>query len=346
MLNKKRLIVCDYPSKYTFPSFGFGSSEKRLWHFAKTASEIRNIEVILTGPLWKPEYVPDALYFRPRLDKKTVNDFIKKFGRVDYLFAGHEYFDKDEYAIPFLKAANKLISYQLHPYEYKKISFDAKSKHLFCYSQEMVEKYKNQLPHQALLFHSGVNENPYFTEEPDNYLIWIGRLDADKSPHYAVLAAEELNIPLYILGKTVYQPEYEEKYRHILNSSNVKRLGVIFGPDKMKLISEARCGIYTIGPDYSEAGAGVLGEIIASGVPLAGMTWKGNDAVCAAIDEGLTGSMVAVNKSMSDRIIAKKLAATIEKCLLLDRRKSFKIGSYKFNPTRLVENIFDIIDKS
>ena len=158
----KKVIVCDYdnPKKYTFPSFGFGSSEKRIWHFAKTLSEIPGYEVIITGPLWLPEYVPHSEYFPKRLDESTYEEFLETYGKCDYLFAGHEYFDKDEWVRPFEKCADILFSYQLHPYEYKKNSFNAKDKFLFCYSDEMLKRYKDQKPLKALLFHSGVHEKP------------------------------------------------------------------------------------------------------------------------------------------------------------------------------------------
>jgi len=44
-MNKRRLVVCDYdnPHGYTFPNFDMGSSEKRLWHFAKSASELPDV---------------------------------------------------------------------------------------------------------------------------------------------------------------------------------------------------------------------------------------------------------------------------------------------------------------
>ena len=62
---KKKLVVCDYqnPNNYTFPNFDMGSAEKRIWHFAKSASEIKGVEVVIAGPLWLPEHVPNADYF-------------------------------------------------------------------------------------------------------------------------------------------------------------------------------------------------------------------------------------------------------------------------------------------
>lgn len=344
---KKRVIVCDYdnPNGYTFPSFGFGSSEKRIWHFAKTVSELKDFEVIITGPLWLPEYVPNAKHFKKRLDINSYQEFISVYGKCDYLFAGHEYFDKDIWVEPFSYCADILLSYQLHPYKYKKISFNAKDKFLFCYSDEMVEMYKEQSPIKALLFHSGVNEQPFFTENPEDYLLWIGRLDRDKAPHYAVLAAHILNKKIKILGKSVYQPEYFDEYKDIFNMPHVEMLGVVSGYEKMKLISEAQCALYTIDKNYSEAGAGVLGEILSSGVPLAGITWTEGGAICEALDSNLLGKVTKLELNAKEKDIPKILSENILYCLGLDRKKVFEIGSQKYDPKKLVEKLFLLIEE-
>jgi len=341
---KKRLVVCDYPSKYTFPSFGFGSAEKRIWSLAKIVSESDDFEVIIAGPLWLPKYVPKAKYFEPRLDKNSVNMFLKKFGRMDYLFAGHEYFGKKEYEETFFKVARKLMSYQGNIYDYGKIAYDAKTKYLFCYSDEMMIKYREQKPFKVMSYHGGVNENYYLTNKPKNYLVWMGRIDTDKSPHYAILAAEKLKMPLYILGDSKYQKDYEKKYEKILRLPIVKRCGVVYGPPKIKFLSEALCGIYTVGPNYTEAGAGVLGEILRCGVPLVGMSWKGNDAVCEAIEDNL-GRVVIAKREMSEDEIAYKLSESVKFCIKnLDRRNIFKLANEKYNPVKLAKKMFSIVD--
>lgn len=343
-MDRKKIIICDYPSKYTFPSFGFGSAEKRIWSFARTLSNMDNFEVIITGPLWLPEYLPKAKYFPKRLDNNSVNNFINKFGKVDYLFAGHEYFDKDNYVDAFLKVAKKLISYQGNTYKYSKKSYDAKRIFLFCYSDQMMKLYKNQSPEKVLSYHSGVDEICYLTEKPKKYLIWIGRIDTDKSPHYAALASKAIGIPLYILGESKYQKSYEEKYKDVLSDSNVSRKGVVYGPKKMKLLSEALCGIYTLGKEYTEAGAGVLGEILRSGVPLAAISWKGNDAVCEAIDNDKLGKVALVCEDEADDQIINKLVENIQYCLKLDRKEIYKLANKKYNPTKLAEKMFRIVD--
>lgn len=338
---KIRLIVCDYdnPKGYTFPSFGFGSSEKRLWHFAKTASELDDVEVIITGPLWLPEYVPKAKYFPKRLSASTYEEFLKEYGKCDFLFAGHEYFDKDEWVKPFEQCANVLLSYQLHPYQFKKVSFNGKDKILFCYSDQMRKDYRDQKPVKALLFHSGVDEEPYFVGKPNNYLLWMGRLDKDKAPHYAVDAAKVLNMPLYVLGKTIYQPEYYEANKERLSGESIHLMGVKFGKEKMEIITHAACFLYTIDKDYSEAGAGVLGESLSCGIPIAGISWTGDDAVCEAVGNDL-GRIVNVS-GLKEEEIPNALAEAVKYCLTLDRKKIQEVGSKKYNPHKLVRELLD-----
>lgn len=191
---KKRVIVCDYnnPLNFTFPNSGLGSAENKFWEIARVFSNFEDFEVTVTGPLWRLKYLPNASHFKKRLDQTTVDEFLKKYGQFDYLFAGSEYFDKTEYIATFFKVADKLISYQDHIHKYNNICFDKKRIFLFCYSDEMMNKYKAQSPIKSLLFNSSINGDAYFTQQPKDYLVWIGRIDEDKAPHYAILAANIL----------------------------------------------------------------------------------------------------------------------------------------------------------
>lgn len=344
----KKVVVCDYPCKYTFPSFGFGSAEKRIWQIALTISEMSGYEVILTGDAWLPQCVPKAKHFPQRLDSSTIDEFLSLHGRSDYLFGGNEYFDKDEkYVQPFLQAADKLFSYQSHVYDYNnKIVFDGKIKFLFCYSDEMIERYKKQNPFKSLLFHSGVNEIPYLTKKPKDYLLWMGRIDKDKAPHYAILAAKKLNQKIKILGEPKYQPDYIQTIQNLLNDNLVEIMGTVHGDEKMQLISEAKCAIYTLDKDYIEAGAGVLGEYLISGVPIAAISWRGNDAICEAVDQPQLGQVQNVNPSMSEEEIVNKLSESVIACKKLDRRIIYQIGQDKYNMVKIMKRIFTMMDRA
>ena len=207
----------------------------------------------------------------------------------------------------------------------------------------MVTKYTEQNPLKALLFHSGVDEEPYFTENPSRYVLWIGRLDKDKAPHYAVEAAKILNIPLYILGKPVYQPEYFKKNKKYFTQKSVTLLGVKHGKEKMHIISKASCLIYTLDKHYIEAGAGVLGEALSCGIPIAGITWTGNDAVAEAVDHAALGKVVNVSH-VPDKLIPQSIADAVRYCLRLDRKEVYKIGSQKYEPHHLVRAMFQKVD--
>lgn len=342
----KTIIICDYPSKYTFPSFGFGSAEKRIWSFARTVSNMEGFRVIITGPLWLPEYLPKATHFKKRLDIDSCEEFFTEFGKVDYLFAGHEYFDNENYVNSFLKVADKIFTFQGNNYEYKEKSFDARKKFLFCYSDQMKKKYEREQPFKVLSYHSGVDEVCYLTVTPKSYLVWIGRIDKDKAPHYAILASKKVGLPLYVLGEPKYQKEYQNNFLELFQGVNVIKKGVVYGPEKMKLLSEAICGIYTLDREYTEAGAGVLGEMLRSGIPIAAISWVGNDAVCEAIDDARLGKVTKLKGFESDEDIAQIIAENIEYCLKLDRKKIFEIANQKYDPTKLALKMFEIIDKT
>lgn len=343
----KTFVVCDYPNpkNYTFPSFGFGSSEKRLWQVAKSLSELPDLQVIITGPLWLPEHTPRAIHFPKRLDASTVDEFLAIHGKADYLFAGHEYFDKKYYTDAFFRAAHKLSSYVLHPYDFGPDAvFDAKRAFLFCYSDEMRERYLAHKPIQLFLYHSGVGEEAYLTPSPKDYLVWMGRLDAHKAPHYAILAADLLGMPIKILGKSVYDETYAQRQKETLAMPHVQLLGTVFGPEKMKLLSEAKVALYTCSADYSEAGAGTLGEILCSGVPIAGMSWKGNDAVCAAVSRPELGRIIRATTAMSDHAIAGLLADAVHACSSLDREQIRSLACRQYDMNESMKTMMRIMD--
>ena len=343
---KKKFVICDYPNplNYTFPNFDLGSTEKRFWQIAKTVSEFDDFEVIITGPLWLPQYLPKAKHFKERLDINNYNKFLKRFGKVDYLFAGSEYFDKKDYRKAFFAVSDKIISYVTHVYDFNKVSFDNKKSYLFCYSDEMYLRYIKQKPSKLLLFHTGVDETPMFTANPKKYLVWLGRIDFDKSPHYAILAAQKLKIPIYILGKPVLQPEYLKKYGNLFKSKLVKMKGLVSGVKKMRLISNAVCGIYTCGPDFLEAGAATLGEMMCVGIPIAGISWRGNDAVCEAVNNEKLGRIFVINNKISEDSIVNGLATSIKDCMTLNRKTIYDIGNYRYDMNRLMREMVFIVD--
>jgi len=187
---------------------------------------------------------------------------------------------------------------------------------------------------------SGSDEKP-IKSKSRKYLIFIGRIDEDKSPHYAILAADRLNLPIYILGEDVKRLGYSEKYKDILNMPHVHMSGVVSGCEKMKFISEACCGIYTIGSKYIEPAAGTIAEILKSGVPIAGISWKGDDAICEPIRiDGNLGCIAQCNDSDAEDCVIDKLTAAIKFSIKLNRDYIYEKGNEIYNSTELVKRMY------
>ena len=157
---------------------------------------------------------------------------------------------------------------------------------------------------------------------------------------------KQINQKIKILGESKYQPDYIQTIQNLFNDKMVEIVGTVHGEEKMKLISEAKCAIYTLDKDYVEAGAGVLGEYLISGVPIAAISWRGNYAVCEAVDQPQLGQVQNVNPLMSEEEIVSKLAQSIVACEKLDRRIIYQIGQDKYNMIKIMKRIFTIMDQA
>jgi glycosyltransferase involved in cell wall biosynthesis len=340
MLKDKKIVVCDYPSKYLFPPKGYGGIERWLWTVAKESVGL-GMEVLILGPNWQYGLLPEAKHSPESIIDIGADTFLDKFGKFDFLVAGHEYWLDEDLVSKFEKISDKCLTYQ-HAFtpQYSKKVFDNKKHFLFCYSDQFCSLFKKQEPTKLLCASIGYDEDSVRLES-EGYLISIGRVDMDKSPHYAVLAAEKLGMPIYIIGESVRESDYVKKYQDVFSLPHVRNLGVVFGKHKMEIIAKASCGIYTIDKNYNEPAAGTICEIIKSGVPLAGMTWAGNDAICEPFKlDDKFGFLESFDKeSDSEDAVVDRLVKAIKKCLELDRGYIWKKGNALYDPRQLVEKM-------
>ena len=335
MTPKDRVVVCDFPSQFLFPPTGYGGIERWLWSVAKRSDEL-GCEVVLSGPQWRSYLLPQARHYKDRIEHhEKAAEFIKTNGRFDILIAGHEYFDDPDIVESFKTVAENMFTYQLTAKPYTRVAHGDRC-HLFCFSDEMMRLYADQKPKKMLVVGEGEHEDP-IPLETDNYLVWVGRLDKDKSPHYAVLAARKLGMDLFILGDIQYQPEYRDAYRDVLFSDGVKHFGVVSGKRKMELIGGAKCAFYTASPDWTEAAGLVLSECIRSGVPVAGMTWKGDDSVVEAVGDNEGGYVNKIPLHASDKDIADALEDSARRCFEIKRENILNYGNSRYNPRSITE---------
>lgn len=339
----KKILVLDYPSDYYFPPIKYGGIERWLWSIAKQSINLGH-KVVLSGPRWRFDTLPKAIAYPKRINKSNYRSFIGKFGKFDCIVGGHEYWNDDGKRELFEKISDKTFTFQLMPdLIYKKNVFDNRKHFLFCFSPEMKKRFAAQNPILSYCSGEGFQENPIKSDDKE-YLVWIGRLDKDKAPHYAALAARMLKIPIYFIGKPIYQPEYIKEYDSFFKSKYVNFLGELAGQEKMRLISSASVAIYTCSRDWIEAAGMIFSEYSRSGIPIAALSWREGTAADIAINNKL-GKVIKLEGTESDEGIADKLSKAIKISAKLNRDLVYNEGNRLYSPKNLTEGYFNTVFK-
>jgi glycosyltransferase involved in cell wall biosynthesis len=325
-----RILICDYESQYRFPANGYGSIERWLASAGRYLLRLGH-EVVLSGPLWNIDMMSGATWWPERLCRENCDRFLRRFGHMDRLLAGHEAFGRPEWDEPYLSVASHCVSYQ-HGHElYPNRAYDGDRKRLFCFSDEMMGRFRDQAPRKLPCYSEGISERPRRLPA-EGYLAWIGRLDEEKAVHYAIDAARVMGRRLVVMGEPIRSVRYFESIRTRLAEPHVNWIGTQVGEAKMEYLARADAVVYTCSPDWIEAAAAVLWESLLSGVPLAGMSWRGGEAVVEAVGEGIAGAVAAVRVSQHYDANIELLSQAIETAAALDRSAVAEYAQEKFNP--------------
>jgi hypothetical protein len=180
--------ICDFPSAYEFPPHGYGGIERWLWAVAVGAKRA-GADVHLLGQKWRTDL--DSFTRRPiRLEDLSDATALKATG-YDLLVVGHEYPSLPAWRRIFDQLDADVATFQHWPYfQHIPDAFDGCRRRLYCYSPEMCQRYGAHMPFSELAVHLGLEEEPPATDGAD--LVWLGRIDEQKAPHLAVLAARLL----------------------------------------------------------------------------------------------------------------------------------------------------------
>ncbi len=325
--------VCDFPTLYSFPPKGYAGIERWLWATALGARRA-GATVDLVGTQWRPELAADWHIEPIRLEDigRGSHQTRCRGAGYDLVIAWHEYA-----SIPAWREAWEALDCDLVTFQhgtnvqYPAGTFDGSTARLYCYSPEMMALYGDHSPRQELAVHQGLGEDePRARDGRD--LVWIGRLDAVKAPHIAVLAAARLGRRIRIAGP-VFDPVYLELHRRLFDSPHVELLGEIGGAAKIAALHLAEVLVYTCSRDYVEAGAAVFGEALRAGTPVAAMAWR--DGTCAEVALcAETGCVARIDPADDDDEAAAALADAIEKAAMLRAASVQEIGITRFDPAR------------
>lgn len=168
-----------------------------------------------------------------------------------------------------------------------------------------------------------------FTYEPNierHYLLFIGRVSADKGTAAAIDMALKLGLPLKIAGKVdiVDQKYFDEQVKHHLNKDGIEFLGEVTFEEKVRLYMGAKAVLYPI--NFDEPFGLVMAESLACGTPIVALD---RGSVPEVISDGETG------------IVAKSVEELIERFPEIDSISAAKCRqrvSSLFSKQRMTEN--------
>jgi glycosyltransferase involved in cell wall biosynthesis len=194
--------VCDFPSRYAFPPKGYGGIERWLWAAAVGARQV-GADVHLLGHQWRRELADDWVVHALRLeDLDPASGEVRRLRDTNYdiLIVGHEYPSLAAWRTTRDAIGCEVATFQHWPYfRHQAAAFDGASVRLYCYSDEMCERYSEHHPSQLLAVHLGWQETEQLAGE-DGDLLWLGRIDKQKAPHIAIKAAQVLDRRITIAG--------------------------------------------------------------------------------------------------------------------------------------------------
>jgi glycosyltransferase involved in cell wall biosynthesis len=132
-------------------------------------------------------------------------------------------------------------------------------------------------------------------EHKDDYLLWIGRMTAEKGPHRAIAAARIAGVPLILAG--VIQPGqqafFDREVAPHLDGERVRFVGEVGGTAKRSLFAGARALLMPI--RWEEPFGMVMVEALACGTPVIAFP---EGAARELVLDGQTGFLVEDEQAM------------------------------------------------
>jgi glycosyltransferase involved in cell wall biosynthesis len=157
-----------------------------------------------------------------------------------------------------------------------------------------------------------------------DYLLFLGRMSADKGCHRAIDVAVTAGLPLKIAGKRrePAEIEYFDQYVRPHLSGQIEYLGEVTHGDKVELLQDARATLFPI--EWEEPFGLVMIESMACGTPVIATRYG---AVPEVIEDGVSGIIV------DD---ARDMAGALERADLLDPLEIRRVCEARFAPERMV----------
>jgi glycosyltransferase involved in cell wall biosynthesis len=167
-----------------------------------------------------------------------------------------------------------------------------------------------------------------------DYLLFLGRMSADKGAHRAIAVAIETGLPLKLAGKK--QDRKEELYFQELVEPHlvggIEYLGEVSHGQKVELLQNARATLFPI--EWEEPFGLVMIEAMACGTPVIATR---HGAVPEVIEDGRSGIIVDDYRGMAD---------ALERADQLDPLECRRYVEERYAPERMVEDYLAVYQRA
>ena len=161
------------------------------------------------------------------------------------------------------------------------------------------------------------------------YLLFLGRMSADKGAHRAVAVARQTGLPLKLAGK-LQEPKEREYFHELVEphlGDGIEYMGEVTHGQKVELLQNARATLFPI--EWEEPFGLVMIESMACGTPVIATRWG---AVPEVIEHGRSGIIVDDYREMP---------AALEEADKLEPLELRRYVEEEFSPQRMVRDYLE-----
>lgn len=156
--------------------------------------------------------------------------------------------------------------------------------------------------------YNGLDLGPtIFQAAKEDYLLFLGRLDADKGAHTALAIARALDWPLVMAGRVQDTAFFEREIAPHLDGVRRRYVGEVAGEAKWRLYAGARALLFPI--QWAEPFGLVMIEALACGTPVVA---TGYGSVPEVIESGVSGVVVDSERDLDALVAATREATTLD----------------------------------
>ena len=187
------------------------------------------------------------------------------------------------------------------------------------------------------------NPLPYDTnfclnENPDNYVLYFGRLSKEKGVDDLIKACASKKMKLYIVGTGPYE-DYLKNLVSELNCQNqIKFFGYKTGEELKNIIFNSK--VVVLPSKWYENGPFSAIEAMAMGKPLIVSNLGGLPELIADEENGYVYSDLNELQEDLSKLFSLDKSSYLNKC-----KKSLEIAKYKYNPKEYYQNLIKLINK-